>query len=289
MSMMFMACVNDSTPPQKNNVQAETKVEDHSGHDHSGHDHSGHDHSGHDHSGHDHSGHDHSGHNHNNTTEVAPNKKSRTVTKEVTIDKKAQLKSLEEVKGDVPDDQYQEKKRAIENAREKITTQAKVAAENPSTAYLKLPDACTLVTDKFIGKTIGVNPMAINIKDGSGPASSHARACFFRWDHEGIPNSGVMVQVMDNPLPDEFPEWASYYIKAKIDGGDVKPDGTGAFKYKKLDGVGLSGAYSFDMHQYLMRTEAGYIIGVAFNLPASEDEELAWSKIIGKEVIKNLK
>jgi len=285
----FASCVNDSNSSAKANDKADiAAVDDHAGHDHSSHDHSGHDHSGHDHSGHDHSDHDHSGHDHSDHdhsghSHTNSNQQSAQSQK---FDK--ELAELEKMRGTANDKDIDAKKRAIEEARAKILRQDD--RNKSKTDYTKVPNACQLVSDEFIAKTVGVNVQAINVKDGSSPASSHARACFFRWDHDGIPNSGVMIQIQTNPLPEEIPDWASYYIQAKLNSGDVKPDGSGTFKYKRLEGVGVTGAYNYDMHQYLFRTKDGKVVGVAFNLhDANEKKEIAWSKVLANEVIKNLR
>ena len=78
------------------------------------------------------------------------------------------------------------------------------AQDNMKKANRKVPDACTLLNEKQIAKVIGVDAQTISLKDGSSQSSPYARACFFRWEHKGVPNSGVLVQVQDNPLPDEF-------------------------------------------------------------------------------------
>lgn len=151
----------------------------------------------------------------------------------------------------------------------------------------KLPDACSLVNDEFIAKTIGVNPRAIETKDGSNAASQHARSCFFRWDHKGVANSGILVQIQENPLPDEIDNWASYYIQAKIHQGETNPNTMESFKFKKLDNIGESGAYNYDMHRYLWRTDNDKVIMIAVNIRATEAEELNWVYAIGEEVMQN--
>jgi len=245
--------------------------------------HAGHDHSGHSHDGHDHSGHDHSSHSHE-TKPTKPSPKPNTITQKRTVSKADQLAEIESLKGSVPQDQLDAKKKAIKNSPDIVKT---TKPANPAEPYASLPDACTLITESQIAKIIGVDAAGVSLKDGSGPAATHSRACFFRWDHKGIANSGVMVQIQDNPLPDEFPDWAAYYINGKLTEGDKKPDASEAFKYKKLEGIGVAGAYSFQMHRYMWRTEDDFVIGVAFNLPASEAEEVAWAKRIGAEVMKN--
>mgnify|MGYP000170553833 CR=1 FL=1 len=150
-----------------------------------------------------------------------------------------------------------------------------------------LPDACTLVNEEFIGKTISVNSDAITIKDGSISATSTARSCFFRWEHKGIPNSGVLIQIQENPLPDEINDWAAYFIQAKIHSGDTDPTGGTNFKYKPFEGIGVTGAYNYEMHRYFYRTEDDKVFLIAFNISATEQEELKWAKAIGKEIFKN--
>jgi len=151
----------------------------------------------------------------------------------------------------------------------------------------KLPDACSLVDDAFIAKTVGVNPLAVETKDGSNSASQHARACFFRWDHKGVANSGILVQIQENPLPEEIDNWASYYIQAKIQQGETNPSTMESFKFKKLENIGESGAYSYDMHRYLWRTDNDKVFMVAVNIRATEEEELKWVYAIGEELMQN--
>ena len=151
-----------------------------------------------------------------------------------------------------------------------------------------IPNACKLVSDAFIAKVIGIDKDAINIKDGSSPSSPYAKSCFFRWDHRGVPNSGVLIQAQDNPVPDEFPEWAAYYVQAKRNEGEKSPDGKQSYKYKKFD-LGVDGAYSFELHRYLWRDANDFVYLIAFNLPSSEAEELQWAKKIGAEVEKNVR
>ena len=133
--------------------------------------------------------------------------------------------------------------------------------DNPSKYVPKkrLPNACELLSDNFIAQTIGIDAAAITLKDGSNSASKHAKACFFRWDHNDIPNSGVLIQVQENPLPDEIDDWAAYYIQAKINQGETNPNTMESTRFKSYKGLGISGAYSYDLHRYLWRTDEGLV------------------------------
>ena len=152
-----------------------------------------------------------------------------------------------------------------------------------------VPHACDVLNPKTVAKVIGVDQASIGVKDGSSSASPYAKSCFFRWEHRGVPNSGVLLQVQDNPVPDEFPEWAAYYIQAKKNEGEKSPDGAFEYRFKDFDGLGVDGAYNYELHRYMWRDKKDFVYLIAFNLPASEAEELEWARKIGAEVMKNLK
>jgi len=297
--ILMSACVNDSSKPSTptevptaapvENVNSQSQntnpTDDHSGHNHDGHNHDGHDHDGHDHSSHAQTNQTQSqNQSHTVIPKAKPTDPGNVIREKVdnTANINQQLEDLENSKGSISAEKYEQKKAAI-NAIPKTSVQ-----ERPAKSYQNLPNACTLISEKALGDIIGVDHMAISLKDGSGPPSSRSRACFFRWDHKGIPNSGVMIQVQDNPLPDEFPDWAAYFIQAKLQDGDKGTDASMSFKYKPLDDLGVKGAYNYELHRYNWRTEQGQVFMVAFNLPSSEDQEVDWVKKIGKEVMKNL-
>ncbi len=152
---------------------------------------------------------------------------------------------------------------------------------------LPLQDPCSLISDQYLAELMKIDVQSINVKLGSSPSQTAAQSCFFRWDHDGVPNSGVLVQVQKNPLPDEIDDWATYYIQAKLHGGDKDPQSGEAFKYKKFEGVGKAGAYSHQMHRYLWRTDKNRVFLLAFNLDVTAEEELRLAKEISQEVMKN--
>ncbi len=176
---------------------------------------------------------------------------------------------------------------AIQKAKE----QAKLKKEKSLKSYngVELPSACRLIHASFITKVMGgsVQQSDILTKDGSAKSATDARSCFYKWDDGGNPNGGVLIQVQRNPIPDEFPDWASYYVSAKKNQGDQMPDGSGSYRYKDFPGMGLAGAYNYDLSRYVWRSETDHVFMVAFNLASSEAEQLIWAEKIGKEMMKN--
>lgn len=144
-----------------------------------------------------------------------------------------------------------------------------------------VPDACTLLTTQEIASIIGVDASGISVKDGSNLQSTTVRSCFFRWEHNGVPNSGLLVQAQSNPLPDDFPNWATTYIKSKIESGDKTVDGD-TFLYKPFDGGGIEGAYNHQMNKYFWRKNDQIIYTLTFNIFAEEANQLAYAEKLAR-------
>gem|GEM_PF-590808 len=173
-----------------------------------------------------------------------------------------------------------------------LTPATKAPAKQPVKQVKKgadnLPEtACQLLTEKFLGELLEVDYQYISTKNASGKAEFQ-RSCFFRWDQDDTPNAGVLIQVQNNPIADEFPEWAENYIPSKKSSGDNAPDGSVTYAYKNFDGVGVEGAYNFNLARYYWRTSENQICMVAFNLPATEERQVIWARRIAKEVMRNL-
>lgn len=144
-----------------------------------------------------------------------------------------------------------------------------------------VPDACTLLTTEEIASTIGVDAGIISVKDGSNLQSLNVRSCFFRWEHNGVPNSGVLVQAQSNPLPEEFPNWATTFIKSKIESGDKTLDGE-VFLYKPFNGGGIEGAYNHTMNKYFWRKNDKIIYTLTFNIFEEEAAQLAYAEKLAR-------
>lgn len=155
-----------------------------------------------------------------------------------------------------------------------------------------LPDACSLLNAAQVGTQIGKDITEIQTKDGSNAQSKNSRACFFRFEHDGDPNAGVLVQVLGNPLPEEFPDWAKSFITSKKETGEKAFAGGGgeiAYKYKDFP-LGVEGAYSHELSKYFWQTGDGRVYMLAFNMNTENEENItAWATELAKFVIASSK
>ena len=273
-SLGMIACKGDGT--DQNGVASDNQEQ--SSHDHSGHDHSGHDHN-----------HDHSGHSHDdaqvNETKPYPRKSAaKNQTRTGGDASNVSSSSTNDPDETVSSEEWASKKNELDRA----ALQPDPSQIGHPVTKTNLPSPCGLINPEALARILKVDKGQITLKDGSGRASPHSQSCFFRWTHDDVPNSGVLIQVQDNPLPDEFPEWASYYIAAKIHPGEQMPDGSGAYKYTKLEnGLGDAAAYSYDLGRYVWRLNKEYVFMIAFNLPGSGEQKIKWAESIGKEIMRN--
>lgn len=166
------------------------------------------------------------------------------------------------------------------------TTKTKSSSKSGA---LSLPDACSLVTDAEMASYIGVNVGEVEVKDGSGANATTSRSCFFKWEDSGVPNAGVMVQVMKNPVQDDVPEYLELYIENKKKSGEKSFQDDKSYKYEDFPGYGDAGAYSYPLHKYTWRIGRDYAFLIAFNANFSKSQEMDIAKKVADKMMANFK
>ena len=150
----------------------------------------------------------------------------------------------------------------------------------------EVPDACTLITEAEVAAIVGVNPSIVTLKDGSNKLTATTRSCFFRWSDSSSPNSGVLIQVQKNPIPEEYEDWPILFIESKIKNGEQTFDGTDVtYEYKAWDAVGDAGCYSYEASKYHWRLSNQYVFMVAFNTGANERNQMKQATALAKNVM----
>jgi len=90
-------------------------------------------------------------------------------------------------------------------------TQQKAALENP----------CNFMDEAFVSSVVDIPAQDVSIKSGGDGSTVPAKSCFFKWQGGEVANAGLMVQVLGNPIPDEFPNWAFFFIDNKKARGEM--------------------------------------------------------------------
>jgi len=161
------------------------------------------------------------------------------------------------------------------------------AAQPNAKSNQSIPKSCDLLGEAFMTKEFKIKD-GLMINDASNAKSPSVKSCFFRWDNGVLPNSGIYLQIMGNPVPDEVDDYASYYIKGKLEGGEMDLSGAN-YPYKKFDTVGDDGAYSAEQGRYYWRVSKDYVFMLAFNLGLGSKTEYKHAVKVSKEIMKNYK
>lgn len=151
-----------------------------------------------------------------------------------------------------------------------------------------IPDACSLLNSEDVAKVLGVDANAIKVKASNSLQSPHTKSCFYRWDGAS-PNTGILVQVQGNPIPEEYAEWVSLFVSSKRTSGEKSMGSTDVHLYKKLEGLGDDGSYSHELGKYIWRDANNYVFMVAFNTNSAPAKQLADAKALGKIIMSNYK
>ncbi len=159
-------------------------------------------------------------------------------------------------------------------------------ATNPE--KLSIPNACELITEANIESIFKLTGTAVRLKEANDPGNLKTKSCFFQWDDAGTPNAGILIQVSTNPVYDEFQEYISNFVIAKITEGESVLGSDAPSRYKKFSVGGSTGAYSFDQSRFYWSKGNDYLFMLAFNVTTlSEAKMVDAATAIIEEVNKN--
>jgi|TARA_R110000737_G_scaffold341558_1_gene365537 hypothetical protein len=178
---------------------------------------------------------------------------------------------------------------ASENLKTEATGNKSATKGKVETNFNKngIPDACDLLTQETIAKYVGIPASSIMLADGSSSKNDLQRACFFKWDGSEIKNAGVMVQVQQNPVAGDVPDYLTYMVQGLKTEGENTMEGTNT-KFKDWSGFGDDGAYSTEVGKYVWRVGNDWAFMIAFNTTMSARDQQKAANAFAKEVMKRM-
>ncbi len=153
-----------------------------------------------------------------------------------------------------------------------------------------LPEPCELITIEELSRIFRISQDAISIKDASDAAAPHTVSCFFRWDAGAYDNQGILIQVMKNPIPEEFEYWVSTFVSSKRTKGEQTFMGEPLnFKYKDYPGYGDDGSYSYELGKYFWRIGEEKVFMIAFKVDGLlENQQVDYANKINDKMMSHL-
>lgn len=150
-----------------------------------------------------------------------------------------------------------------------------------------LPEACSIIPIQLISDVLDIPVNQITIKDSSPRdiGATH-NSCFFKWEDPSFPNSGILIQGLINPVPNEFPDYVVRFIDSKRTLGENTMAGTTEV-FKKLEGFGDDGCYSVAVGSYFWRLGDKVILSIAFNSSHNPEQQYTMAMILAKALTEN--
>ncbi len=155
-----------------------------------------------------------------------------------------------------------------------------------NSSLLPIAEPCALVNQDYLESVFG-KLIQFSVKPGNTRGKEAAKSCFFRWVTDAKPNAGILIQIMNNSVSDEVPNWPTVFIQSKLTDGEQQAYSDKRYTYKPFNELGNGGAYSQELGKYHWRLGDDYVFLLAFNTDLSADKQYKAAVKIGKEVMKN--
>lgn len=147
--------------------------------------------------------------------------------------------------------------------------------------------ACSLVSATSAAEALGKTKEEIVLRNATPRDADPAQtACFYKWTDHDLPNAGLFIQLLRNPLGDEYPNYISLMIQSKLDKGEQTIDGEPII-FKQYRGFGDAGAYSTEGGKYFWRIGEDVVFHIAFNTLHGPEEQYEIAGKLAKTLTEN--
>jgi len=136
----------------------------------------------------------------------------------------------------------------------------------------RLGRACRLITADEMAAALGKTKEDIKLSNATPrDADPNQTACFYKWDDPDLFNAGIFIQLLKNPMGDDFPDYVSQFILQKRTRGEQQMDGPPSL-FKPLD-WGDDGSYDVESAKYYWRLGEEVVFALAFNTVYTPKEQ----------------
>ena len=150
-----------------------------------------------------------------------------------------------------------------------------------------LPDPCSFLNEELVSSTVDIPAENVTIKRGGDSPAVPAKSCFFKWSGGEVGNAGLMIQALGNPIPDEFPQWAFFFIDNKKSQGEIsmqEPDVPN--KFTTID-IGDQGCYNHKLAKCYFR-KGDTVFLIALNGVSDDEKKIEIYKTVSDRMLSML-
>lgn len=150
-----------------------------------------------------------------------------------------------------------------------------------------LVPACLIIPISKISEILNLPIGDIEIRDSSPQdANPSHSSCFFKWEDPAVLSAGILLQLMKNPMGDEYPDYIQRFIDSKRLTGEQTIEGDKEL-FQTFEGFGDDGAYSYEAGKYYWQMDNTVLMGIAFNTSHNEQQQYQIATEIATEMIQN--
>ncbi len=154
-----------------------------------------------------------------------------------------------------------------------------------------IKQACSIIPLRIVADALGKTTQEISLSNATPPTENPAQsACFFKWDDFDVPNAGIFIQMIRNPLedeyPGEYPDYISKYVASYRTAGEQAVEAEPII-FKKLEGLGDDGSYSTESGKYYWRIGEKVSFLVALNTAHNPADQYRIATTIGRAMTES--
>ncbi len=137
---------------------------------------------------------------------------------------------------------------------------------------LEVFDPCQLLPADKVGGALQMLPEYISVKPVGNLGEVKARSCFYKWEDADMPNTGMLLKLMTNPVYDDSPDFLLLTLNSKAQNGEFVPGQKEKVKYKEAYIGKVKIVYS--TQNVYWNIGNNYQFFMAFNLPKITEEQM---------------
>lgn len=152
-------------------------------------------------------------------------------------------------------------------------------------AKLTIPSACEMITQEKLQAIMNTAGISVRIKEANDPANPKSKSCFFQWEDPNTPNAGILIQIQTNPVFEDYPQYISNFVAAKLSEGETVLGQDKAIKYKKFAVGETVGAFSHEQSRFYWSLGNDYLFMLALNLTSLNESKML---SIGEKIVTEI-
>ncbi|MBK6497908.1 MAG: hypothetical protein IPG00_06955 [Saprospiraceae bacterium] len=86
---------------------------------------------------------------------------------------------------------------------------------------LPMPDPAILLSGSELETILGLPSQSVTVKSPKDAGGMQVKNTFYKWNDPTNPNTGIFIQLMTNPVFDEYEEYNSIIVSSKLLKGEA--------------------------------------------------------------------